>query len=144
MFDLVNSCVPGIPADIWTGLHDRRQVRRQWPSDPLGRPSQDAAHTCPAYKEKSDSRMPQLAYDKHPGRGRDGGLCLAWVLPKAAPQTCLDVQEIFEGETSVKEGRGGGVRKLGRSSDSGVGLRPAKGDGGQRTGPEEPPVTAQL
>uniref|UniRef100_A0A4X2M105 C-type lectin domain-containing protein n=1 Tax=Vombatus ursinus TaxID=29139 RepID=A0A4X2M105_VOMUR len=26
--DLVNSCVPGIPTDIWMGLHDRRQVRR--------------------------------------------------------------------------------------------------------------------
>ncbi|XP_043836355.1 C-type lectin domain family 19 member A [Dromiciops gliroides] len=23
--DLVNSCVPGIPTDIWVGLHDRRQ-----------------------------------------------------------------------------------------------------------------------
>uniref|UniRef100_A0A672JW31 C-type lectin domain containing 19A n=1 Tax=Sinocyclocheilus grahami TaxID=75366 RepID=A0A672JW31_SINGR len=26
VYDLVNSCVPGIPTDIWIGLHDRRQV----------------------------------------------------------------------------------------------------------------------
>ncbi|KAL4685764.1 hypothetical protein H8959_001361 [Pygathrix nigripes] len=25
VYDLVNSCVPGIPADVWTGLHDHRQ-----------------------------------------------------------------------------------------------------------------------
>ncbi|XP_046524413.1 synaptotagmin-17 isoform X3 [Equus quagga] len=25
VYDLVNSCVPGIPADIWIGLHDHRQ-----------------------------------------------------------------------------------------------------------------------
>uniref|UniRef100_A0A8C8UNT6 C-type lectin domain-containing protein n=1 Tax=Peromyscus maniculatus bairdii TaxID=230844 RepID=A0A8C8UNT6_PERMB len=27
VYDLVNSCAPDIPADIWTGLHDHRQVR---------------------------------------------------------------------------------------------------------------------
>lgn len=26
VYDLVNSRVPGIPTDIWIGLHDRRQV----------------------------------------------------------------------------------------------------------------------
>ncbi|XP_075421032.1 C-type lectin domain family 19 member A [Tenrec ecaudatus] len=25
VYDLVSSCVPGIPADVWTGLHDLRQ-----------------------------------------------------------------------------------------------------------------------
>ena len=42
VYDLVNSCVPGIPADIWTGLHDHRQVRKCWPSGPLGSSSQDS------------------------------------------------------------------------------------------------------
>lgn len=27
VYDLVNSRVPGIPTDIWIGLHDRRQVK---------------------------------------------------------------------------------------------------------------------
>lgn len=27
VYDLVNSRVPGIPTDIWTGLNDLRQVR---------------------------------------------------------------------------------------------------------------------
>ncbi|ELK13563.1 C-type lectin domain family 19 member A [Pteropus alecto] len=133
-FDLVNNCVPGIPADIWTGLQDRKQVRKQWPSDPLGRSSRDAIHTRPAYNEKSDTKMPQFEYDEHCSRRYDGGLCLAWVLPKAAPKTCSDVQEIFEGETSVKEERSGGVGKLEKSSASGVGLRPVKGAGDEGLG----------
>ncbi|KAK3553318.1 hypothetical protein QTP86_034181, partial [Hemibagrus guttatus] len=28
VYDLVNSRVPGIPTDIWIGLHDRRQLQR--------------------------------------------------------------------------------------------------------------------
>ncbi|OWK11227.1 hypothetical protein Celaphus_00006961 [Cervus elaphus hippelaphus] len=40
VYDLVNSCVPGIPADIWTGLHDHRQVSKCWPSRPLESSSQ--------------------------------------------------------------------------------------------------------
>lgn len=85
MFDLVNSCVPGIPANIWTGLHDHRQVRKQWPSDPLGRSSQDAVHTRPAYKEKSDTKMPQLEYDEHHGRGCDGGPLFGLGSPQSSP-----------------------------------------------------------
>ncbi|KAM5199244.1 C-type lectin domain family 19 member A [Hipposideros larvatus] len=30
--DLVNSCVPGTPADVRTGLHDHRLVRTRCPS----------------------------------------------------------------------------------------------------------------
>lgn len=34
VYDLVNSRVPGIPTDIWIGLHDRRQVKhRRWLRD---------------------------------------------------------------------------------------------------------------
>uniref|UniRef100_G1TYX2 C-type lectin domain containing 19A n=1 Tax=Oryctolagus cuniculus TaxID=9986 RepID=G1TYX2_RABIT len=40
VYDLVNSCVPGIPADIWTGLHDHRQVRKQ------GSTSQESTLMC--------------------------------------------------------------------------------------------------
>uniref|UniRef100_G3TM19 C-type lectin domain containing 19A n=1 Tax=Loxodonta africana TaxID=9785 RepID=G3TM19_LOXAF len=40
VYDLVNSCVPGIPADVWTGLHDHRQVRKHWPSGPPGSSAQ--------------------------------------------------------------------------------------------------------
>uniref|UniRef100_A0A8D1UD07 Synaptotagmin 17 n=1 Tax=Sus scrofa TaxID=9823 RepID=A0A8D1UD07_PIG len=48
VYDLVNSCVPGIPADIWTGLHDHRQVRKQRPAGPLGSPCQDSTWGVPA------------------------------------------------------------------------------------------------
>lgn len=34
VYDLVNSRVPGIPTDIWTGLNDLRQVRA--PRNPVG------------------------------------------------------------------------------------------------------------
>uniref|UniRef100_A0A8C4YLE0 C-type lectin domain containing 19A n=1 Tax=Gopherus evgoodei TaxID=1825980 RepID=A0A8C4YLE0_9SAUR len=30
VYDLVNSRVPGIPTDIWMGLHDLRQVRNRY------------------------------------------------------------------------------------------------------------------
>ncbi|ELK35983.1 C-type lectin domain family 19 member A [Myotis davidii] len=35
MNDLMNSCVPEIPADTWTGLHDHRQMAQGWMEDSL-------------------------------------------------------------------------------------------------------------
>uniref|UniRef100_A0A672VFE2 C-type lectin domain containing 19A n=1 Tax=Strigops habroptila TaxID=2489341 RepID=A0A672VFE2_STRHB len=41
VYDLVNSRVPGIPTDIWTGLNDLRQVRKL---RPLGEQSHASKH----------------------------------------------------------------------------------------------------
>ncbi|KAM9208433.1 LOW QUALITY PROTEIN: C-type lectin domain family 19 member A [Dugong dugon] len=30
VYGLMNSCFPGIPADIWTGLHDHREEQFEW------------------------------------------------------------------------------------------------------------------
>lgn len=89
MYDLVNSCVPGIPADIWTGLHDHRQVRKRWPSGPLGSSSQNSIFIQPTFhaelmypvaalrsadRENSDTNMPQLEFNKYCDRGYDGNI----------------------------------------------------------------------
>ncbi|EPQ11328.1 C-type lectin domain family 19 member A [Myotis brandtii] len=82
MSELMNSCVPEIPADTWTGLHDHRQVRKRWPKL---RPRFHCHLTslscgtwvpgragCPADREKSDTKVPQLEFHKYGGRGYGG------------------------------------------------------------------------
>ncbi|XP_027467676.1 C-type lectin domain family 19 member A [Zalophus californianus] len=55
VYDLVNSCVPGIPADVWTGLHDHRQEGQfEWTDGPSydysywdGSQADDGVHADP-------------------------------------------------------------------------------------------------
>lgn len=44
VYDLVNSRVPGIPTDIWTGLNDLRQVRH--PCNRVGNGSEKFTSLC--------------------------------------------------------------------------------------------------